>query len=53
VLAVFFEGDREQDSAPIDLSSDPVKLAEKWLEVRSKQVESPRRRLCGDFHVID
>jgi hypothetical protein len=32
VLAVFFEGDREQDSLPIDLSSDPVKLAEKWLE---------------------
>jgi hypothetical protein len=33
VLAVFFEGDRELDSAPIDLSSDPVKLTEKWLEV--------------------
>jgi hypothetical protein len=32
VLAVFFEGDRELDSTQIDLSSDPVKVAEKWLE---------------------
>jgi len=32
VLAVFFEGSTEQESIPIDLSSDPVKLAEKWLE---------------------
>jgi hypothetical protein len=32
VLAVFFESGREQESMPIDLSSDPVKLAEKWLE---------------------
>jgi hypothetical protein len=31
VLAVFFEGSKEQESAPINLSSDPVKLAEKWL----------------------
>ncbi|HTA67287.1 MAG TPA: hypothetical protein VK776_03390 [Bryobacteraceae bacterium] len=31
VLAVFLEGDREQESTPIDLSSDAVKLAEKWL----------------------
>jgi len=31
VMAVFFEGDRELDSTQIDLSSDPVKLAEKWL----------------------
>jgi len=31
VLAVFFEGDRELESRPIDLSSDAVKLAEKWL----------------------
>ncbi len=32
VLAVFiFEG-REQESTLIDLSSDPAKLAEKWLE---------------------
>jgi len=34
-LVFLFEG-REQDSAPIDLSSDPVKLAEKWLEVEKK-----------------
>ena len=32
VLAVFFDGGSEQESIPIDLSSDPVKLAEKWLE---------------------
>jgi len=32
VLAVFFDGDTEQQSTPLDLSSDPVKLAEKWLE---------------------
>jgi len=32
VLAVFFDEGRDQESAPIDLSSDPVKLAEKWLE---------------------
>src|SRR3984893_15544891 len=32
VLAVFFDGGREQESTPIDLSSDPVKVAEKWLE---------------------
>jgi hypothetical protein len=31
VLAVFFEGGVEQDRAPIDLSSDPAKVAEKWL----------------------
>src|SRR5579864_6654903 len=31
VLAVFFDGDTQQESTPIDLSSDPVKLAEKWL----------------------
>jgi hypothetical protein len=31
VLAVFLEGDREQESTPIDLASDAVKLAEKWL----------------------
>jgi hypothetical protein len=35
VLAVFFDGDREQESTPIDLSSDPVQVAEKWLEVES------------------
>ena len=32
VLAVFFDGNTEQESTPIDISSDPVKLAEKWLE---------------------
>jgi hypothetical protein len=32
VLAVFFEEGKEQESTPIDLSSDPVKIAEKWLE---------------------
>jgi hypothetical protein len=30
VLAVFIDGGREQESTLIDLSSDPVKLAEKW-----------------------
>jgi hypothetical protein len=32
VLAVFFDGDTERESTPIDVSGDPVKLAEKWLE---------------------
>jgi len=32
VLAVFIDGGREQESTLIDLSSDPVKLAEKWLK---------------------
>lgn len=32
VLAVFFDGDKERESASIELSSDPAKLAEKWLE---------------------
>jgi hypothetical protein len=32
VLAVFFHGGVEGESAPVDLSSDPVKLAEKWLK---------------------
>lgn len=31
VLAVFFDGGREGESVLIDLSSDPVKVAEKWL----------------------
>jgi hypothetical protein len=31
VLAVFFVDGKEQESIPIDLTSDPVKLAEKWL----------------------
>jgi hypothetical protein len=35
VLAVFFYGGIEQESALIDLSSDPVKLAEKWLKVEA------------------
>jgi hypothetical protein len=33
VVAVFLVEGREQESAPVDLSSDPVKLAEKWLKV--------------------
>jgi hypothetical protein len=32
VLAVFFDGGTELQSIPIDLSSDPAKVAEKWLE---------------------
>jgi hypothetical protein len=31
VLAVFVDGGREQESTLIDLGSDPMKLAEKWL----------------------
>jgi hypothetical protein len=33
VLAVFFHDGKEMESTPIDLSSDPVKVAEKWLVV--------------------
>jgi hypothetical protein len=33
VMAVYFEGGREQESTALDLASDPVKVAEKWLEV--------------------
>ena len=32
VLAVFIDGGGKQESTLIDLSSDPVKLAEKWLK---------------------
>jgi len=32
VLAVTFIDGKEHESTPIDLSSDPVKLAEKWLD---------------------
>ena len=32
VLAVFFADGREQESTPIDLTSDPAKLAEHWLQ---------------------
>jgi hypothetical protein len=32
VLAVFIDEGSERESAPIDLSSDPVRLAEKWLD---------------------
>ena len=32
VLAVTFINGKEHESTPIDLSSDPVKLAENWLE---------------------
>jgi hypothetical protein len=31
VLAVFFDGGREQESTMVDLSSDPVQLAERLL----------------------
>jgi hypothetical protein len=31
VVAVFFADGREQESTPIDLADDPIKLAEKWL----------------------
>jgi hypothetical protein len=31
VVAVFLEGEKERESTLIDLSSDPVKLAEKWI----------------------
>jgi hypothetical protein len=33
VMAVFLLEGKEQESTPVDLSSDPVKLAAKWLEV--------------------
>ncbi len=36
VLAVFFDGGNEQESTLVDLSSDPVKLAEKWLKAPSR-----------------
>jgi hypothetical protein len=32
VIGVFFEGGAERESMPIDLSSDPVKVAQKWLQ---------------------
>jgi hypothetical protein len=32
VFAVFFDAGREQANIPLDLASDPVKLAEKWLD---------------------
>jgi hypothetical protein len=32
VQAVSFVDGKQQDSTPVDLSGDPVKLAEKWLE---------------------
>lgn len=32
VLAIFFEGGAEKQSVPVDLSSDPVEFAERWLE---------------------
>jgi hypothetical protein len=38
VFAVFLVEAREQESTLIDLSSDPVKLAEKWLEVEEDGV---------------
>jgi hypothetical protein len=36
VFAVFFHGGVEQESTLIDLSSDPVQVAEKWLKVPSQ-----------------
>jgi hypothetical protein len=41
VLAVFIVEGREYESTLIDLSSDPVKLAEKWLEARPGGVDPP------------
>ncbi len=32
VLAVFFNEGKEQESTPVDLSSDPGKVAQEWLE---------------------
>jgi hypothetical protein len=32
VVAVFLEGATEREQTPVDLASDPAKLAEKWLE---------------------
>lgn len=32
VLAVFFEDGHERESIQIDLSSDPIKMAKRWLE---------------------
>jgi hypothetical protein len=37
VVAVFFDGGQEGQSMPIDLESDPVKVAEKWLNGESTQ----------------
>jgi len=37
VIAVFIEGGLEQDRAPIDLASDPAKVAKKWLAARAHQ----------------
>jgi hypothetical protein len=31
IIAVFFDSTGERDSMPIDLSSNPIQLAEKWL----------------------
>ena len=36
VFAVFFDAGREQENMLIDLSSDPVELAKKWLEVKAE-----------------
>jgi hypothetical protein len=32
VVAVFFMEGKEQESTPIDLASDPARMAEKWLD---------------------
>ena len=36
VLAVFSVDGKEQENTPIDLSSDPVTLARKWLETEGE-----------------
>jgi len=41
VIAVFFDGGKEIESIPIDLASDPVKVAEKWLDIAQAYRGSP------------
>ena len=36
VLAVFIDEGKERESTLVDLASDPVKLAEKWLEGKGR-----------------
>jgi len=33
LVAIVFDGIREQECTPVDLSSDPAKVAERWLGV--------------------
>ena len=44
VVAFFLAEGREQESTPVDLSSDPVKLAEKWLKVERDPARHPARQ---------